>query len=379
MNNSVLSIVCAGALVGAGTYAVQRESVPSPVTLWRVPGEGRGTPAADGSMVAFLSNSHEVVALDRIRGAVLWKQGTGASGAATSGATVVLLPSLVIAGDDRVVAFDRATGARRWTFDSPDVRAPGLFIGARVGESLFTGSGNGRLVSLDTQSGRLRWVALADASPSTTVFPPIADRGLVIASYTSFTAPQSGGVIAVDASTGAVRWRHRFMAASPLPQGAASVPAVVDDFVLAARSDGTIVALNRTDGVEQWNIPPVDNASPVAGVSGADFRALTSRGGVVIAGSLSGTVIGYDARQRRELWRFTSATDGSTAMSIASDNGTVYVPYFSGRVVALDARTGRVRWRTPDVAASMIWPPAVVDGMVYFASPTQGFLCVREP
>lgn len=381
MKLSVLSVVYAGALLSAGVAPPQPtgETVPAPVTVWRVPGEGKGTPAADASMVAFLSSAHEVVTVDPARGTVLWKQPTGGPGQSTMGAMVVLTPSLVIAGDDRVVAFDRSTGAPRWTFDRPDVRAPGLFIGARDGEALLTGSGNGRLVSLDANSGRVRWSIAVSESASTTVFPPIADRGLVIASYTTFTAPPSGGVIAVDASSGVERWRHRFVSAASAPVGAAGVPIVLDDLVMATRGDGTILALARSDGVERWAIPPIVVTSPVPGAGAADFRALTARDGVVIAGSLTGTVVGYDARQRKEVWRYTAEVDGSTAMSIGVYGGTVYVPYFSGRVVALDAASGRLRWRTPDVSAGMIWPPAVVDGTVYFSSASNGFICLRNP
>src|SRR5262245_8611878 len=48
---------------------------PSP--LWRVPGEGRGKPAAERDSVYFLLKRHGVVAVDAETGGVRWRSTTG--------------------------------------------------------------------------------------------------------------------------------------------------------------------------------------------------------------------------------------------------------------------------------------------------------------
>src|SRR5437660_5546051 len=92
-------------------------SDPADSPIWHVPGEGRGRPAADWSTAFFLSKRHEVVALHAQSGQVRWRASTGQSGESTNGSAVALASDIVAAGDYNVVAFDRATGELRWTFE----------------------------------------------------------------------------------------------------------------------------------------------------------------------------------------------------------------------------------------------------------------------
>ncbi|HUR35154.1 MAG TPA: PQQ-binding-like beta-propeller repeat protein, partial [Vicinamibacterales bacterium] len=87
---------------------------------WRHAAEGRGTPAVDAARVYFLSAHHEVLALSRGSGEVVWRQETGEPGDDTLGSLVLLSGSVVIAGDHGIHGFDALSGRRRWRFSRGD-------------------------------------------------------------------------------------------------------------------------------------------------------------------------------------------------------------------------------------------------------------------
>src|SRR5262249_14724203 len=82
----------------------------APLVVWHVDGAGRGRPAIDGGSFYFLSNRHEVVALDATKGTERWRQNTNEPGAATEGSAIVIAGPVIVAGDYNLVAFDRITG-----------------------------------------------------------------------------------------------------------------------------------------------------------------------------------------------------------------------------------------------------------------------------
>ena len=193
---------------------------------WRIDGEGVGVPVADGPTAYFLSKRHEVIAVDAAAGVPRWRQGTGEPGETTSGSALLLAGSLVVAGDFDVVAFDRQRGSVRWRFSPTDGYGPGIYLGSAADGLVFTGSPAGRAYAIDTGTGTQRWSTLVRddtvgetvdrvgtdvaGGHGTTVFPPVTDGGDVFAPYTTFTAPTVGGVVALDATTGHMRWRASF-------------------------------------------------------------------------------------------------------------------------------------------------------------------------
>lgn len=189
----------------------------------------------------------------------------------------------------------------------------------------------------------------------------------MFAGYTQFTAPQTGGVVALDTVTGREQWRTAFPAATNLRVGVGSAGGVVvvNGVVIAAAGDGRIHGLRRVTGAHLWSIPPVGEGAP-------DVRALAVTGRTLFAGSLTGRVVAYDTSTRRERWRDGDPLDGSIAFEIASDRRNVYVPYLAGRLVALDAATGVERWRTRDDLKGFVWPPAPGAGRLVAAASVAG-------
>src|SRR2546430_633869 len=86
-------------------------------------------------------------------------------------------------------------------------------------------------------------VAACSPLPSTT--PAIA-HGMVYVSATDQGDGNTGGVVALDLLTGAIRWR------TTTPRQIRGGPAVEGDTVAAAQLDGTVLGLDAATGEIRW-------------------------------------------------------------------------------------------------------------------------------
>lgn len=385
MRNTPLALALALAVV-VPIAGLAQAFDPGPAPLWHLPGAARGTPAFDGDTAYFLARDREVVAIDAARGTVRWRTGTGVTstddifGATTAGTRLTLAGPLVIGGDWDVVAFDRASGARRWTYTAPAGDGPGLFLGSAAGDTVFAGSPGGRVYALDVLTGRPRWITPIEERDPTSVFPPVVRGDLVVVGFSIYVNPSIGGLAALDATTGRVRWRTTFSPARERWQhtNLAGGPIVVDDLAIGSAGDSNLYAFDLATGALRWTFPALaDLPEQIPGVpplsTDFDHRAIVRAGRLLIAGSATGVVVAYDLDTRRERWRFYDRTAGSTMFWFAADDRLVYVPYFGGFVVALDLATGAERWRTGDFTKGFIWPPLPAGDRLFLGGAYAGF------
>jgi outer membrane protein assembly factor BamB len=356
-----------------------------PAVVWRVDGAGHGRPAVDGGAVYFLSSRHEVIALDATRGTQRWRQNTLEPGRATEGSAVVVASDVVVAGDYNLVAFDRITGTFRWRFVPAIGYAPGIYLGGVSRGLVFAGSPAGRVYAVSAVSGELAWSTVVEGSGRTTVFQPTTDGADLVAGFTTFVAPNRGGVVLLDTTTGNERWRAVFPAAPDplLGTGSTGNPIFAGDLVIASSGDGTIFGFDRAKGFIRWTIPPIPGLPPILqgpfplpDTSGADYRPLARTWRTLFVGSLKGPVIAYDLSTLKEKWRYDDPHSGSVSFGLVSDDRYVYVPYASGRHVALDQSDGAEHWKTADPADGFYWMATSTDGFVYLAGGRGGFVAV---
>jgi eukaryotic-like serine/threonine-protein kinase len=167
-------------------------------------------------------------------------------------------------------------------------------------DCLYIATVSGRLLSLWREDGSERWNLTLE--PGWTGYStPAVSGGVVYAGFASY-GEGAGEILALNASTGAVKWRQRnegmystpavtgdalyahvwnktaggsFLAALPLedPDGdgvisdgellwsfqtmdfeGGSSPLVTDNLVVVGSSDGNLYAVNRTTGAQAWNV-----------------------------------------------------------------------------------------------------------------------------
>lgn len=343
---------------------------------WTVPGAAVGSPAADQSTAYFLTRNHDLLAVDAATGQVRWRRPTNESGYGGTGATVVVSGQVVVVGDDNLLGFSRRTGALRWRFDPSDGYGPGFYLSheATTDGMVYAGSPSGHVYAVETETGRLRWSTVVANDGKTTVFPPRFKGAVIAAGYTEFVAPNLGGVVLLAADTGRVLWKRPF----PVPRDRslsvnwAGGPILVDDLVIVSAGDGIIHAYDIASGDERWSIPPV-TVQPGNLIDPArDFRGLAVSGRILVSGSLTGEIVGYDLDSREERWRYSAGRLGSVIFRIEAINDLVYVPFAGGTLIALQAHDGAELWRVGDWTASILWPPVLWQDLVIVSGAVDG-------
>jgi alcohol dehydrogenase (cytochrome c) len=107
-----------------------------------------------------------------------------------------------------VVALDRRTGTTLWTYGGSDANVGPN--GPALGDGIVVAAGSSRVFALEAGSGRLRWSrTIARAGFEQIDMAPLVWHGLVLVSSApgSYQHGGKGIVYALDAQTGAERWR----------------------------------------------------------------------------------------------------------------------------------------------------------------------------
>ena len=193
-----------------------------------IDGEARYDEAHDQVYIG--ADDGSFYALDPSRGAVRWSyraKGAIERGAEFGGAGVA--SGLVYFGTaaDRVLALDAATGKWRWQYEreTPEGFTIHGYSGPRLhGAQVYAGFADGYLVSLGAGTGEVQWArslaAASDQFVDVDATPTVAlgSRPSGAPGDVLFTSSYSGGLYAVDARDGNVRWRDSIEGAGAITQ-----------------------------------------------------------------------------------------------------------------------------------------------------------------
>ena len=176
----------------------------------------------------------------------------------------------------------------------------------------------------------LVWSRTSDAPIS---FPAILADGVLLVASTD------RNIYALDARTGADRWR--FQAAD---QFTTTFGSAADGTVVAASADGILHALDLTTGIERWSHPGIGTGTDIVD-------------GVVYAPGTDNHAYGLDLATGEVRWSW--AAPASVAFVTVAD-GTAYVSVGDGRLYAISLADSTEQWHVQTLGAS----PAIaeVDG-----------------
>ena len=290
------------------------------------------SPVTDGTRLFLEAFNFTLVAVDRRDGKHLW---TVHSPEGEVLGSPTYHEGRVLTASAKARAWDAATGALLWeaplTIGSPRHR------NAAAGGLFFAGL-DSVIVAFDVATGERRWESV--------VGPGWAYTGRVSALsvadgtvYACLREPLEwngwrtvGHVVAVDAATGIERWRYRmsfetvwnFCMGEPVPAG--------DMLIVADAGGNNYVGLDRSTGEFRWRyIGDRGWAGP--------FAAPTVIADTVFAASFDRQVVKLHRRTGTVFWQ--SMTDGSSARHAAPCGRVIIVPT-TGSTNVLDRRTGRV-------------------------------------
>ncbi len=256
-----------------------------------------------------------------------------ASGAQPPGATPAVAPPVAPPAAGPATTLPFFPLRVRWAadLDGPPA-APAVTDGTRVFVPLSTGT----LVAVDAETGATRWKAEVS-----TALRPAADSGHVY-------VVAGDALQALDAGSGAAAWRV------PLPAPVSAPLVARAGWVLAALETGEIVALRGADGTEVWRRHV---GVPVVAPAAIDGDRLYLPGA-------DGLVRAFTVSTGAPLW---SRALGGSIVSVAPLGARLYVGSTDNHFYCLDDRDGRVRWRWR-AGADPVGTPIADDERVYFSA-----------
>lgn len=240
----------------------------------------------------------------------------------------------------------------KWSFGFPGASASGSQVTA-VGNRLFVGSRNGVMYSLDKDTGCLVWAFEADAGTRST---PVVSREAG-AGATVYFGDAHTQVYALDAATGAVRWKVKvedhpdamITGAVVLHEGRLYVPVSSLEEGTAVMATyqcctfrGSVVALDAATGRQVWKTYTIPNDPQPLGRNNRGTPLWAPSGAAVWSAPALDP-------QRNRLY----ITTGDSYTNPAAPQ--------SDAVMALAMDTGRVLW-TRQTLAGDAWTTACLPG-----------------
>jgi eukaryotic-like serine/threonine-protein kinase len=272
-----------------------------------------------------------------------------------------------------------------WKFQTEDeVRSSPVV----VNDTVFIGSYDKHLYSLDARSGKQNWKVATDGGICVT---PTVWKNLVMVGSEDFN------VYGLQADNGQKAWTYATW------QPVRSSPRVYGEALYVGSDDGFLHALDPRSGRQLWKFRawrPIrssvgydegliyfgtedEKLHALDAISGdekwrhATMGAITSTpvvsNGLVYFGSMDFCVYGLDAKMGWQAW--SARTQGFVISSPCVVGDRVYVGSVDHHLYCLDAKSGRVMWKF--LAGEQITSsPAVSDGAVYFGCIDGAAYCV---
>ncbi len=293
-------------------------------------GQILSSPAVHGGTVFFGSNDHHLHAIDLASGAEKWKFKTGGripSSPAIGNGLVYFLSY-----DGNFYAVDEGTGALKWKF-------------ATEGERRFAAK------------------HLHGMEPATESMPdpfdfylssPVAGAGLI------YFGSSDGNVYALDAATGALRWKFK------TGDVVHSSPALADGTVFIGSWDTYLYALDAASGKEKWRFKTGEDHETYnqVGIQASPAAA----NGVVYFGCRDANFYALDAISGKKLWAYNNKGSWVIGSAAVRDGKVYFATSDTGLVNALDSKSGALLYSLDFNHWPMFSSPAIAGNMAYIGS-----------
>jgi outer membrane protein assembly factor BamB len=287
-----------------------------------LPEEFAGAAASHGGRRIYVgTGTGKVHALGADTGKQLWERKLGGAVSATPLVVEHLGLLFVGSADGAMNAIVLATGAQKWKYRTkgiayrPAVYSDGVVYFANHRDQVF---------SLDARTGRWRWSYDRETPESFTV---AGHSGLALVGDNLYAGFSDGMIVCLSVRSGNARWTRNLGGKAKEYMDVDSTPVVHKGVVYAASFAGGIHALTADGGALRWRYP-IQGASTVA-VDGERIYFASSRRGLY--------ALDFDGRLR---WR--QRIDAGTPRLPRVRGRAIYITYSEGGLLVIDRRTGRL-------------------------------------
>lgn len=301
-------------------------------------------PAVESGTVYIGSQGGHVYALNASDGTKQWEwpfPKGGASGAPTVANGTVFAPG----ADDRFFALNADDGSELWRVFTEECAGGQVRTPAVVDGVVYITEDCGKTWALNASDGTVQW-KFDDGSFRGQGSPPTVADGTVYFGTLKADSPEGNKLFAIDAATGTEQWRFKFT-----PEGDVnSSPAIANGTVFFGSDNGTVYALDASDGTKAWEFS----------TGGAVMSSPAVVSGVVYIASDDGNLYLLDVSSGDEIDQFS--TGGEPGSSPAVANGNVYIGSRDGNLYGLEGVNGDGATNTPPTAAFDFTPEDPVVG-----------------
>lgn len=233
------------------------------------------------------------------------------------------------------------------------------------GEMLYAASANGVVAAHSAVDGALVWSTNLDIQLT---------GGAGIGSGLVFVASEDARVIALDQNSGEISW------SAPVSSEVLSAPNARGDVVVLQTVDEKLIALSVEDGAQRWTY---ETTLPALTLRGSSTPVISSSG-LVLAGFSNGTLVAVNASDG--VWRWeerVAVPEGEYDIDrvididgdLLVDGQRIFASSYQGNLMALDIETGRIVW---GLEASSYHGLAQGFGNLYYVDDESQVFAVRD-
>lgn len=358
-----------------GTTPQQPDHVPLGTLLWSFPSDDSisATPLlAEGTL--FSANwGGQVTALDPSNGKPKW-QSQGVIGGMISQAPSVAKETLFVASQNNSLhALNTADGSVRWKFESSYWNFATPLPDPATGTVYLT-SNDAHLYAIDMSTGKEKWKYKADSGI----------RGSAVMGGDVVFVGDVLGVLHAVGKDGKLRWRYKVTGHAlesletrvskekleTISQGWIVGAPLYDKgvvyFVVAHSLIGSVYAMDASTGALKWKIHVSEQIESTPAL----------HNGQLYVGSNDHHLYALDAATGEERWKFR--TDNQVLSTPSFSGERVYITSADGHLYALREDSGLLLWKykAPDTIHSS---PVFSAGVIYFGCMDEKVYAVKEP
>lgn len=295
-----------------------------------------------------------------------------------TGAAVISTPAVIDgtayfgSNDHYLYAVNLADGAQRWKFKTGSrvTSSPAVYNGR-----VYFGSYDGNIYAVDAKSGEQRWKFASEgerrftgrhlhgSDPAGESMPDPFDFYLsspVIDAETVYVGSGDGNIYALDAASGALRWKFR------TGNVVHASPAIANGMVYIGSWDSNFYAIDAKSGQERWRFKTGEDHE-IANQVGIQSSAIIA-GGMVYFGCRDSNLYALDAVSGVKKWAYPTKGSWVISTPIAKDGTLYFATSDSGLLHAVDARTGVLKYSLSFHHWPMFSSPVIAGQSLYIGS-----------
>jgi len=271
-----------------------------------------------------------------------------------------------------LIGFDNA-GQRVWSVNVGDQITGGVALDA-LSQTAIISTRGGQVMAFDSATGAKRWQTQISGSVLT---PALISNNRVVLSA------NDGFLHGLSLQNGQSVWQFATQVPAISVRGSAAPTLLDAKTALLATADGRLHAVTIDNGLPQWSrrVGVGAGSSEVERMSDVDGMPIVDKN-QLFAISYSGQLLGIDLASRQVLF----VNELASLKSLAVNNQQVIATSLDGKVVAYNRSNGEVLWESEELAYRHLTNPVMIgnyiavgdfDGVVHLFDPASGKIVSR--